>query len=365
MKKRWIAVLALSGVLALTAACGKGGDAAEEGHTAGEAAGDIAAEYPDSSLTRLGKYEGVEVAAIDTEVTDEEIQAQIDNLLASYPDSVPIEGKTVVEEGDIVNIDYVGRLDGEEFEGGSSGGAGFDLEIGSGRFLDGFEDGLIGKEVGTTVDLPLTFPDPYTNPDLAGQDVVFEVTIHAIVEHVTPEWDDAFAKEYTGFDTAAAYEEDLRTSLRQQKEADAAAQKEYEAMQAVIADSEFECSEEELKNLADSRLQEYEMYASYYGLELDDFLLQAMQMSREDFDSEVESWAEFQLKCTLAVDAIAKAENITVTEEEYQAGLETLAEEYGAESAEAFEEQYGRGTVENSLIYDKVVDFVTEQAVEI
>ena len=365
MKKRWIAALALSGVLALTAACGKGGDAAEEGHTAGEAAGDIAAEYPDSSLTRLGKYEGVEVAAIDTEVTDEEIQAQIDNLLASYPDSVPIEGKTVVEEGDIVNIDYVGRLDGEEFEGGSSGGAGFDLEIGSGRFIFGFEEGLIGKEVGTTVDLPLTFPDPYTNPDLAGQDVVFEVTIHAIVEHVTPEWDDAFAKEYTGFDTAAAYEEDLRTSLRQQKEADAAAQKEYEAMQAVIADSEFECSEEELKSLADSRLQEYEMYASYYGLELDDFLLQAMQMSREDFDNEVENWAEFQLKCTLAVDAIAKAENITVTEEEYQAGLETLAEEYGAESAEAFEEQYGRGTVENSLIYDKVVDFVTEQAVEI
>ena len=149
-------------------------------------------------------------------------------------------------------------------------------------------DGLIGKEVGTTVDLPLTFPDPYTSPDLAGQDVVFEVTIHAIVEHVTPEWDDAFAKEYTGFDTAEAFEEELRTSLQQQKEADAAAQKEYEAMQAVIADSEFECSEEELKSIRDSLTQEYEMYASYYGMELDDYLLQAMQMSREDFDSEIE-----------------------------------------------------------------------------
>ena len=366
MKKRWIAVLALSGMLAL-AACGNSEDAAEQENTAQESAEEgIAAEYPDSRLVRLGKYDGVEVPSISTEVTDEEVQAQIDNLLASYPESVPIEDKTVVEDGDIVNIDFTGKLDGEAFEGGSSNGEGFDLEIGSGSFIDGFEEGLIGKEVGTSFELPLTFPDPYTpNPDLAGRDVVFEVTVNAIVEHVTPEWNDEFAKEYTGFDTAAAYEEDLRSSLQQQKETDAAAQREYEAMQAVIADSEFECSEEELQSLRDSRTQEYETYASYYGLGLDDFLVQAMQMTREDFDSEVEQWADFQLKCTLAVDAIAKAENITVSEDEYQTGLQTLADEYGAESAEAFEEQYGRSTVENSLIYDKVVDFVTEQAVEI
>lgn len=362
MKRRWIAVLALSAAFALTAACGNSSGTAEEESTDTG----IAAEYPDSSITKLGKYEGVEIAAVSTEVTDEEVQAQIDNLLASYPESVPIEDKTVVENGDIVNIDFVGKLDGEPFDGGSSNGEGFDLEIGSGSFIDGFEDGLIGKEVGTTFDLPLTFPDPYTpNPDLAGQDVVFEVTVNAIVEHVTPEWNDEFAKEYTGFDTAAAYEEDLRTSLQQQKEQQADSQRQYEAMQAVVADSEFECSEEELQSLRDSRTQEYETYASYYGMELDDFLLGAMQMSREDFDSEVEAWAEFQLKCTLAVDAIAKAENITVTEDEYQTGLQTLADDYGAESAEAFEEQYGRSTIENSLIYDKVVEFVTEQAVEV
>ena len=366
MKKRWIAVLALSGLLALTAACGTNTDTAKNENTAEDTAeGGIAAEYPGSSITRLGKYDGVEIAAVSTEVTDEEIQAQIDNLLASYPASVPIEDKTVVESGDIVNIDFVGRLDGEEFEGGSSGGEGFDLEIGSGSFIDGFEDGLIGKEVGTTVDLPLTFPDPYTpNPDLAGQDVVFEVTIHAIVEHVTPEWNDEFASEHTGYDTAAAYEESLRESLQQQKEESAVSQRQYEAMQAVIADSEFECSEEELQSLRDSRTQEYETYASYYGLELDDFLLQAMQMTREDFDSEVETWADFQLKCTLAIDAIAKAENITVSEEEYETGLQQLADDYGAESPEAFEEEYGRSTVENSLLYDKTVEFVTDRAVE-
>ena len=137
MKKRWIAVLALSGLLALTAACGTNTDTAENENTAEDTAeGGIAAEYPGSSITRLGKYDGVEIAAVSTEVTDEEIQAQIDNLLASYPDSVPIEDKTVVESGDIVNIDFVGRLDGEEFEGGSSGGEGFDLEIGNAADVD-------------------------------------------------------------------------------------------------------------------------------------------------------------------------------------------------------------------------------------
>lgn len=366
MKKRWIAVLALSGLLALSAACGKSGEVNEENAAQEGAVGGIADEYPDSSITRLGKYNGVEIAAISTEVTDEEIQAQIDNLLASYPDSVPVEDKTTVEEGDIANIDFVGKLDGEEFEGGSSDGEGFDLEIGSGSFIDGFEDGLIGKEVGDSFDLPLTFPESYPpNPDLAGKDVVFEVTVNAIVEHVTPEWNDEFVQAHTQYDSTAAYEEELRASLGEQKAVNAAAQKEYEAMEAVIADSEFDCSEEELQSIRDSQTQEYQTYASYYGMELDDFLLGVMQVSREDFDSEIDRMAQFQIKCTLAVDAIAKAENITVSEDEYQAGLESLAGDYGMESAEEFEEQYGRQTVENSLLYDKVVDFVAENAVEI
>ena len=350
-------MLALAGMLALTAACGSGENAEEESAATG-----LASEYPDSSITRLGKYDGVEVAGISTEVTDEEIQAEIDNLLASFPDSVPIEDKTIVEDGDIVNIDFIGRLDGEAFEGGSSGEGGYDLEIGSGSFIDGFEEGLIGKEVGSTCELPLTFPDPYTpNPDLAGQEVVFEVTVNGIVEHVTPEWDDAFAQEYTGYETTAAYEEALRASLQQQKETNAASQKEYEVMQAIIDDSEFECSEEDLQALRESRAQQYETYASYYGVDLDTFLLGVLQITREEFDQQ----ADFELKSRLAMDAIAKAENITVSEEEYQEELQALADNSGAESAEAYEEEVGRDAIENSLLYDKIIEFVTSRAVEI
>lgn len=146
----------------------------------------------------MAAIKALKFRAVSVEVTDEEIQAQIDNLLNSYPDVKTVEGKTTIEEGDIVNIDFVGKLDGEPFEGGSSGEGGTNLEIGSGSFIDGFEDGLIGKTTGSTVELPLTFPEEYSlNPDLAGKDVVFEVTIHDIVEYVTPEWNDEFvAEEY-------------------------------------------------------------------------------------------------------------------------------------------------------------------------
>ena len=358
MKNKLVITALLAGMLALTAACGGKDKTAEE-------AG-IAAEFPNSKVTKLGSYKGVEVPAVSVEVTDEEIQAQIDNLLNSYPDVKTVEGKTTIEEGDIVNIDFVGKLDGEPFEGGSSGEGGTNLEIGSGSFIDGFEDGLIGKTTGSTVELPLTFPEEYSlNPDLAGKDVVFEVTIHDIVEYVTPEWNDEFVQKNTEYASVDAYVEAARELMKKQKEENAKGEEEYSVMEAIIADSEFECDEKELQSLKDTQIQQYETYASYYGVGLDEFLLSAMQLTREAFDEQINEMANFQLKCTLIVDAVAREEKLTLTDEEYKEGLESLAGEFNAESPEAFEKQYGRDMVENSLLYDKTVDFLTEHAVEI
>lgn len=185
MKKRWILVLALAGVLTLAAACG-GKKEVEDNEAPKEVETEVA-EYK-SKVVKLGNYKGVKAEAVSTEVTEEELQAEIDALLAFYPATKPVEGKTVIEDGDTVNIDFVGRLDGEAFEGGSSQNQGYDLTIGSGSFIAGFEEGLIGKEIGNTYDLPLTFPDPYKpNPDLSGKDVVFEVTVHEIIEYVDAE----------------------------------------------------------------------------------------------------------------------------------------------------------------------------------
>ena len=229
-------------------------------------------EFANSSVIRLGTYEGVQFH-VDLEVTEEEVQEEIDYFLASNPDTRPIEGKTVIEDGDTVNIDFVGYLDGEPFEGGSSREGGFNLTIGSGSFIPGFEEGLIGKETGTSCELPLTFPDPYDpNPDMSGAETVFEVTIHEIVEFVDAELTDEFVQKNTEYDSVDAYLESVRTGLAQYKESNYQSEKEYQIIQALVDDSEFDCAEEDLQTLRDSIIQEQEMYASYAGMELREYL---------------------------------------------------------------------------------------------
>ncbi len=361
MKKKWIFILALAGLFAMTGACG---NKKEENSQEGTASTED--EFSDSKVVKLGKYKGVEVKAVSTEVTEEDIQAEIDSLLAAYPDTKPIEDKTVVENGDTVNIDYVGRLDGEPFAGGSTQEGGTNLTIGSHSYIEGFEEGLIGKEVGNTYDLPLTFPDPYDpNPDLSGKEVVFEVTINEIVEFVDAEWNDEFVQKNTGYDSIDAFRESTKESLRMEKIQNAQEEKEYNIIQAIIDDTEFDCAESDLEALRNNTVQEYETYASFAGMELKDFLLYYNNMSEEEFEKQVADLAEFQLKSRLAIDAVSEAESIALTEEEYQEKLKELSVQYGAGSPEEFEKTYGRQLIEADLIYDKTIDFVVENAVEI
>lgn len=364
MKKRRLWMLALAGAFLLAAACGKK-EADPEGGASGESGEKAEKEFADSSVTRLGAYQGLEVH-IDMTPTEEEVQAEIDYFLAEHPDTRPIEGKTVVEEGDTVHIDFVGRLDGEPFQGGSSNGEGYNLTIGSGSFIPGFEEGLIGRETGTTCELPLTFPDPYNpNPDMSGAETVFEVTIHEIVEYVDAKLTDEYVQKNTEYDTVEAYREAVKEGLAQYKESNRDSEKEYQVIQALIDASEFDCAESDLKSLRDSIIEEQEMYAGYAGMELKEYISAYMNMTEEEFNTQVEELALFQLKSRLVIDAVTEAEQIGVTEEEYQEGLESLADRYGAESGAAFEEMYGREMIEDTLVYDKTIDYLVEQAVEI
>lgn len=363
MKKRKLLVLALAGVCVLASACGKKETEAET--DTGETT-ETEREFANSSVTKLGTYEGIQVH-VDLEVTEEEVQAEIDSFLASNPDTRPVEGKTVIEDGDTVNIDFVGYLDGEAFEGGSSHESGYNLTIGSGSFIPGFEEGLIGKETGTTCELPLTFPDPYDpNPDMSGAETVFEVTIHDIVEFVDAELTDEFVRKNTEYDSVDDYREAVKAGLAQYKESNYQSEKEYQTIQTLIDDSEFNCAEEDLQTLRDSIIQEQEMYASYVDMELLEYVSAYMNgMTEEEFYNQVDDLAQFQLKTRLVIDAVTEAAQISMTEEEYQEGLESLASQYGAESGSAFEEMYGRTMIEESLLYDKTIDFIVEHAVEI
>ncbi len=361
MKKKKVWVLILAGLFVLAAACEK---KEAEPEAPAEESQETEREFADSSVTKLGTYKGIQVH-VDLEVTEEEVQAEIDSFLAANPATRPIEGKTVIEEGDTVNIDFVGRMDGEEFQGGSSQGQGYNLTIGSGSFIPGFEEGLIGKETGTSCELPLTFPDPYNpNPDMSGAEVVFEVTVHEIVEFVDAELTDEYVKKNTEYDTVEAYREAVRTGLAQYKESNRQSEKEYQVIQALIDASEFDCAEGDLQSLRDSIVEEQQMYASYAGMELKEYLSAYMGMTQEEFDSQVDELAQFQLKSRLVIDAVTEAEGIGITEEEYQEGLENLAAQYGAGDGAAFEEMYGREMIEGSLVYDKTIDFIVGSAVE-
>ena len=185
--------------------------------------------------------------------------------------------------------------------------------------------------------------DTYTpNPDLAGQDVVFDVTINAIEEQVDAEWNDAFVQKNTDYETVDEYVAATKESLQQQKDSDKA----YYVMEAIVNDSEFEYADSDVQALVDTQKQQYEQYASYFGMSLDDFLSNSGMT-----DEKLEENARFQIGCTLAIDAIGKAENMTVSDEEYQSGLEELASQYGAESGEAFEEQYGKDLLLGTFFY--------------
>jgi len=355
MKRKWMFVVAMAGMLALTGACGKSKEAAGETVGAETAAG--------GKLVKLAEYKGIEVTAVDATVTDEELQEMIDSLLAEYPNTVEVEGKTTVEDGDIVNIDYVGTLNGEAFDGGSSDEGGYDLEIGSGSFIEGFEEGLIGKKVGGTYNLELTFPEDYYSEDLAGQDVVFEVTVNKIVEYVEAEWNDEFVQKNTWYDSVDAYVEGTKADWAAYKEEQATAEKMEEALNAIIAESEFEY-EDSLDATVQALKEEYQSEAEMYELDLETYMYYMYGYEGEDLDAQLKEEAEYQLKVELVINAIAEKEKLTLTEEEYTEGLQTMADEYWAESPEAFEEEYGREMVEEALLYDKVAAFILENAVE-
>lgn len=355
MKKKWLLVMTMAGILTLTAACGN-----KEKSPETESATGTASET--EGLITLGNYKNVEIDAIVTAVSDEDMEGMIQDLRLSYPERVEVKDRTVVENGDVVTIDYIGRKDGVAFEGGTA--EGYDLVIGSGQFIDGFEEGLIGRELGETCELNLTFPETYPSEELAGQDVVFEVTIHKISLDVLPDWTDEFVQTYTDYDSIDAYVEGTRADWEAYNEEMAPSWKIQSVVENIIANSEFDC-EEEVEAQYTSMLAQYEAEAAAYGFDLETYLYYVYGLTMSQVESELDALANYQVKGQLAMKEIIRLENMTLTDEEYTEGLELLAAENGAESPEAFEEQYGKEVIEESVLYEKVMNWLADQAVEL
>lgn len=316
----------------------------------------VAAGDMDKYIT-LGEYKGLEVNKEVADVTDEDVDLQIETTMSSAAEEITDESQAI-QEGDIANIDYEGTKDGVAFDGGTD--QGYDLAIGSGSFIEGFEEGLIGVKKGETKDLNLTFPEDYGNKELNGQDVVFKVTVNSIKR--VPELTDKWVKANTDYDSVDAYKESVREELMASNESAAETAALNNAWNMVIEASEVkEFPQEDM----DAAIAEYEESLQYYAdqqkMSTDEFL-EAQGMTKEDFDKQGKEYAEYRIKQNLVVQAIMDAEKITLADEETQATAEELAVNYGAESVADLVEQYGESTVNETAATMRVSGFVVDNA---
>ncbi len=324
--------------------------------------------YDLSRYVELGNYTGIEVTKKDVSVTPDEIQMEIDSRReAAYTTEAAVSG--AVADGDVVNIDYVGKVDGKEVEKATA--KGHNLEIGSHSFISGFEEGLIGVAVGDTKVLNLTFPDPYPqNPEIAGKPVEFTVKVNSrIIKHV-PEYNMDFVKKVSKCKTIEEYEKSVEAELIAKNEEDARVDMENQIMGTLIADANVKKYPEKEVNSYKEKQQEYiESYASYMGTTVDEMLKQT-GTSKKDFETKMTEAAQQQVAQEMIIVAIARAEKIEVSSEEYEKGVNDLLEKQGYESKEVFEKENGtsfedyagKDTLELLILLDKVMDFLLDSA---
>lgn len=302
----------------------------------------------------LGDYKGVTVEKTIQSVTDEDVQNEIDNALANYP----VEVDRAAKEGDTVNIDYVGKIDGEEFDGGSDQGA--DLKLGSGKFIDGFEDGLIGARKGETRTLNLTFPEDYTQ-DLAGKAVEFTVTVNAVKEPLSEPTDQWVADNIEGYDNLADYKAGIRSEQEESNEQTAENQVRYAAWTQVIDNCTINEYPETLVEVGKKLYeQQVETYAKYAGMELDAYI-ESSGLTQEEYQSNMEEYGKNVAAQALVCQAICDKEGFAIGDDDYQKALQDMLTEYGCTEDELIQ-TYGQDNVEQSIMLNRVSNLILENA---
>ena len=312
----------------------------------------------------LGKYKGVKIEKIDTEVTDEDIDKEIKREQEANARTITVEDRPV-KDGDTAVIDFEGFVDGEAFEGGK--GENYPLVIGSGSFIPGFEDQLIGKNTGDEVDVNVTFPEDYNAKDLAGKDALFKVKINEIKEKELPELDDEFASEVSEFDTMAEYREDVKKNLAEKKEKEAKDKKEDAVIEAIIKDSKMEIPDAMIDTQTKTMVNDYARRLQSQGLSLDQYFM-FTGLDMEKFTEQMRPGALKRIESRLILEAIVKAENFEVSDEEYEKELERMAEESHMELDKLKEyigdDEYGKNQIIEDVKIQKAVDLIVENAKE-
>lgn len=311
---------------------------------------------------KLGKYKGVKIDKIDREVTEEEVDAEIEKEREKNARNISVTDRPV-KDGDITTLDFEGFVDGEAFEGGK--GENYPLTIGSGAFIPGFEEQLVGAELGKEVDVNVTFPEDYHAENLKGKAAVFKCTVKEIKEKELPELDDEFAGEVSEFDTLAEYREDVRKSLMEKKEKNAKDVKEEAAVKAVVEASEMEIPEAMLETQQKQMVDEFAQRISMQGLSMEQYF-QFTGTSYTQMVEQVKPQAEERIKARLVLEAVAAAEKIEATDEDFEKELEVMADVYQTEKDKVREmlREKDKKEIRLDIAVRKAAEFVAENAKE-
>ena len=308
----------------------------------------------------LKKYKGLEIEKFEAEVTDQDIEDEIKKELEAQSRMVSVDRE--VKEGDQVILDYEGSVDGVPFEGGK--GENHPLTIGSGAFIPGFEEQIIGKKAEEDFDVNVTFPEDYHAEELKGKEAVFKCRVHEIKEKQIPELDDDFADE-KGFDSVDKYKEDLKNKLSERKAKEARNKKEEAVVEKLIEEAEMDVPEAMINTETKRSVDEYAQQLRYQGLSLEQYFM-FTGLTEEKLMEQSRPGIEKRIKGRVALEAVAEAENIEVTEEELEKEFADMAEQYRTE-AEKIKEMMGEQEIKmikKDVRIRKALDFVVDNAKE-
>ena len=311
----------------------------------------------------LGEYKGLQVIQSKPEVTQQEVDDFIQYTLSVSRHTVPVTDRDVVQNGDVANIDYEGKKDGVAFEGGTA--AGYDLEIGSGSFIPGFEEGLVGAKVGETKDLTLTFPENYQAADLAGQEVVFTVTVNSISTYHEHELNDEFVKELgiEGVTNVKEFEDYAKEGLKLQAENEYLYNVQTQLMNLAMQNATIkEPPAELIAKHKSMNISQAEYQAAMYGMDMETFVQGYYGVDMETFETQMEARATDTAKQALLCYKIALEEKIDITEEEMNADFEEKYASMGYTSADDLKAAVDIKEYKDSMLLDKVVNFLVDNA---
>ena len=302
-------------------------------------------------------YKGIKATKHVREVTDEMVNAELDKMRERGGRLVTVEGRAA-ERGDVATIDFEGFLDGTAFEGGK--GEKFPLELGSGQFIPGFEDQVVGHQVGESFDIDVTFPEDYQAEELKGKAVVFKVTLHELQKKELPALDDEFAKDISEFDTLDELKADIKSKLQERLDTLAQENLENELVDAVIAGMTVELPQCMIERQIDEDVREFDMRLQQQGLKLDDYL-KYTGSDREAFRKGFEEGATKKVKIRLALDKIVELEKLEATEEEIAAEFQKMADTYKMK-VEEIKKFISEKDVARGLVNNKAIDLVRSSA---